>query len=800
MKRSRSFAMLYAMSALGAGVTFTAHAQDSDRRSGGLGLQLEEVVVTAQRREEFLQDVPVSMTVFTQRQLDNANIINAGDLATYTPSLQTNNRFGADNTTFNIRGFSQELRTTASVGVYFADVVALRGGNMTSSGDGAGPGDFFDLANVQVLKGPTGTLFGRNTTGGAILITPQRPTDKFEGYVQGSAGDYDMLGGQAVVNIPVSDGFALRLGADTQQRDGYLNNISDIGPDDFADVDYTAYRASALWNITDSLENYTILRYSESDNNGYPGSLLGCNPAGAQLYPYCQADLERRQAAGNLDFYDISNFVPHPVNEQETSHVINTTTWELNDSLTFKNILAYGTLETKQRTNVFGTDWQAAGAPLVFQMVGFNSNLPITDQETFVEEFQVQGDSFDERLVWQAGLYYESSEPGSDYGSQSAAMISCDQISIESANPADFRCNNLSGFGNVVVASGGAEYTNKAAYAQGTYELTDAFSLTAGLRYTDDETEGEITDHIYNFPIVAPNTYAPYSRVVTETRSPSTSSTEPTWMFGVDYKPTDDAMLYAKYTRGYRQGSVNLGGTTGLDVHGPETVDTYEIGSKLSFTGTMPATLNLAAFYNDFEDQQVQYGYFKPTLVGTPGIANAGSSTIWGIEAEGNLQVTENFLLSASYTYLDTEVEKLEWPVLPPGTSIIAPSYTTAEGEPLSFAPENKLALSAAYLLPIPADIGEMTLSATYVYTDEMQATSQESSAYATMPDYDLVNFNLNWTGVFGSPVDLSAFVTNATDEEYTTFIAGVWSNGGEYSQVGIPRMYGARIRYNFGG
>lgn len=137
---------------------------------------LDEIVVTARRMEERLLDVPISITAYNQQQLTDRNVVAAGDLATYTPSLSANLRYGSDNASFAIRGFSQEIRTTASVGLYFADVVAARGGGSTPSGDGAGPGAFFDLQNAQVLKGPQGTLFGRNTTGGAVLLVPKKPT------------------------------------------------------------------------------------------------------------------------------------------------------------------------------------------------------------------------------------------------------------------------------------------------------------------------------------------------------------------------------------------------------------------------------------------------------------------------------------------------------------------------------------------------------------------------------------------------------------------------------------------------
>ncbi len=797
MKPSHYTYALFATAALGAGLSTPALSQEDEVGTRAASTVLEEVIVTARRREELLQEVPDSIQVFSQQQLDDKNIVNAADLAAYTPSLSINNRFGGDNTTFAIRGFQQELRTTASVGVYFAEVVAPRGANSQQSGDGAGPGDMFDLVNVQVVKGPTGTLFGRNTTGGAILLTPQRPTDEFEGYIEGSAGNYDMWRGQGVVNIPVSDTFKLRLGIDAQQRDGYLDNFSGIGPSDFADLDYTSYRLSAVWDITDTLENYTILRYTDSQNNGYPGSLFACNTEEPLGFAVCQPDLDNRKAIGKNGFYDVYNFVPDPVSKIEQGQVINTTTWDINDSFRFKNILSYAALQTDQRSAIYGTDWSIAGAPLIFQMVGLANDMHTTDQETWVEEMQIQGTSFDERLTWQAGLYYENSKPIDDYGAQSPAIISCDLNTIN-GDPEDFRCNNIARQGAVQRTPGGVEYTNKAVYAQGTYDLNTEFALTVGLRYTDDKTEGDVTDTIYFFPAVAPNTYAPYDSTLTERRTPKQDSSKPTWLLGVDYTPNDDMLFYAKYNRGYRQGSVNVGGSVGLDEHDPETVDTYEIGSKMTFNGSIPAVVNMDVFYNDFQDQQIQFGYFKTSGVGSTAVVNAGSSTIWGIEFESNVQLTDNFSLSANYTYLDTNVDELVFPPVPPNTIADEPIITTAEGEPLAYAPKNKLAMTAAYRLPIPADTGEVRFAVTYVYTDEQQANSKETSPLATLDDTKIWNANINWYGIFGSAFDLSAFVTNATDEEYITFMTGNWPSGLESGQVGVPRMYGARLRYSF--
>ena len=202
MMRTKSIAHVVARGmALSLIPAMPAFAQIAQREE----VSLAEVIVTARRVEERLQDVPISITVFNQAQLTNRNVVTASDLALYTPSLSVNDNFGSANTAFAIRGFVQDIGTQPSVGVYFADVVAPRGAaNNMPIGDGAGPGNFFDLQNVQVLNGPQGTLFGRNTTGGAVLLVPQKPTDEFGGYVEGSVGNHDMQRIQGVLNVPLT--------------------------------------------------------------------------------------------------------------------------------------------------------------------------------------------------------------------------------------------------------------------------------------------------------------------------------------------------------------------------------------------------------------------------------------------------------------------------------------------------------------------------------------------------------------------------------------------------------------------
>ncbi len=818
MTRLRDQRAITALLVLGAQSAVPALAQQPGPPPGPNVLLLEEVVVNARRREELLQDVPISITVFNQQQLDNENVVNASDLATYTTSLSVNQRFGGENTSFAIRGFTQELRTTASVGTYFAEVVAPRGANAQTSGDGAGPGSFFDLENVQVLKGPQGTLFGRNTTGGAVLITPKRPTDELEGYLEGSAGNYDMYRSQGVINIPAGDRVRLRFGIDQQKRDGFLDNTTDVGPSDFADVDYVAGRASMVIDITDTLSNYTVGTYTDSKTSGQPSTLIDCNTSGGGLLssfyvPDCQAQLARQRANGQTDFYDMANNVPFAGLKIEQWQVINHTDWEITDDIVLRNIMSYANLETKNAADLFGLDFpQPDGSQRVFAMSGVRPGLTTTNQDSLVEELQIQGSSFDDALTWQGGLYYENSEPKGNSGAQNATQIFCDVGTLNTDNPQDMRCDAQFALSSVSNSIEGVEYDNRAIYSQATYDINDRLSVTGGLRYTWDKTKGTQQGVNYKFDsdgVLEPPEAVPAAPLVKMKQQ----SDKPTWVTDISYKPTVDVLLYAKYARGYRQGGVNPAGqhpapgtddSVRIDIHGPERVDTYEIGAKTSFDGyegRLPGTFNIAAFYNDFRDQQLQNGIFTTQGAGSTAIVNAGKSRIWGVELEGTVSPTDRLQFSVAYTYLNTEVLELDdVSALIASTGALASALSTSEGEELPYSPKHQAVASARYLAPVPAEYGDVTLGATYVYYSDQLAVSESASPnYYELDSYKLVNFNLNWDGIGGSAFDASLFVTNTFNEKYQVYLAGLWSvTGFESAMTGQPRMYGAGLRYNF--
>jgi iron complex outermembrane receptor protein len=819
-----------------------------------------DIIVNARRVEERLQDVPISITVFNQQQLTNRNVVNAADLANYTPSLSANANFGSENTSFAIRGFTQDAGTPPSVGVYFADVVAPRGPTQgTQAGDGAGPGNFFDLQNVQVLKGPQGTLQGRNTTGGAVLFVPQRPTYKFEGYIEGSYGNYDMKRVQGAINVPLGDNARLRIAGDHQDRDGYLHNISGVGPSRYNDVNYTSLRASLVVDLTPDLENYMIGSFTRSNTNGSVQKLIGCNPAGYNpvnpalggrnfigVFSCGQLAHEKTLGAG---FYDLEAALPNPISRITQWQFINTTTWHASDTLTLKNIASYAQFSDLQRSPLFGTNWSTAnlpfpyaqfvfpfGAPAIFTDISPIPGLNTSDQSTFTEEFQVQGSAMDHKLTYQLGAYLEVSDPLGPSGNQSNQLAPCTDLST-------FQCTDPIGqaftaaltaqlgfpfpvhVGAVNYTSGRTSYRDVGLYAQATYKLTSQLSLTGGFRYTWDRQTNDSTRYYANFAVLPPYTAAPVFQCTDPGQAPTCSehlqqsSQKPTWLIDLDYKPTDDILLYAKYSRGYRAGGVAVNAPIDHRTFEPEQVDSYEGGIKTTFRGAVHGTFNVSAFYNNFSNQQLQLGFNnnqnfmgsgQPAPVSpTTAIINAGKSRIWGIEAEATITPFRGFTFDGSYTYLNTSVQKVG------AFSTTDPNYqanntTIAPGAPLVLSPRNKFTVTGTYTLPLPESIGKISFGATFTHTDKQISTydyygtlgaptvATFGADFGTLAPRDLLNLNLSWNGVGGLPVDLAVFATNVTDAKYYAFVPGLDSSGAEFAVLGEPRMFGGRVRYRF--
>jgi iron complex outermembrane receptor protein len=831
-----------------------------------------DIIVTARRVAERLQDVPLSITVYNQEQIANRNIVVATDLATYTPSLSVNQRFGAEKATFAIRGFNQDIGTAPTVGVYFADVVGVRAQGGTTSGNTVGAGSFMDLRNVQVLKGPQGTLFGRNTTGGAVLLVPNKPSDKLEGFVELQAGNYNMMRGTAVFNIPLTPWLKIRAGVDRNVRQGYMRNRSGIGPKDYNDVDYFYGRFSMVADLGPDIENYTIFHYSNSDPHGRAsrniicanvarpllnGTISPAAPLNAVGYPsfgngvdplpgntnlrgvttYAACDQIARQNARGDKLTDVEVSNPDPHLHLKTWQVINTTTWNAADWLTVKNIASYGEFREFSRFNLYSDNFivsnqtrfftPAPGTTLPltpgtpFQYIQLDvgpDNNPNAAEKTMTEELQFQIHSGNLKAV--VGGYLEFSRPiGWNYA-HTGAYLNC-------ASPENLLCTNPLFIGNISASRTRFAFDNHGVFAQGTYDFNEHFAVTVGARYTFDKIKGQnestrinflpgslgIRNRVcndiihFNVPDGPDADSAPDALVVT---NPSqchfelkNSSKKPTWLIDLDYKPNRDILIYAKYARGYRQGGINFT-NPGLELWNPEKVDSYEIGAKTTFrAGSVRGYFNVAAFYNNFTNQQVFGGLTaKPTsgLAGGAAIINAGKSTLKGLEVDASANFFTNLRVDLGYTHLLTKIKELVTPTLDPNSPFSAVTPTASVGDPLTFSPKHRLTMTATYTLPLAESLGELSVGGTWVYTSKQIADGGMPAEIGLIHSTNLFNLNINWNKMFGSPLDAAFFMTNVTDKRYSVGTGGGYNSAGFGDiNIGLPRMWGVRLRVRMG-
>lgn len=809
-----------------------AAAVENDTRDDG------DIVVTARRTEERLQDVPLSIAAFSDEELEERAINAAEDLGKLDPSLQTATSFPRGRFTPAMRGLAGSVGTGGqpqSVISYFAEV---------PTGNPA----FYDLRNVQVIKGPQGTLFGETATAGVILFEPQRPGNEFDGYAQVEMGSYDYVGTEAAINVPIfPEVWSLRAAGQMRQRDGYTRAISSQPgvPTRRADnLDYRSFRLSSLLRPFDGLEIYTIFVKEANDTNG-TGAILNsvldaslalrgipaasaasaarfqyfggfAPPPGLTYVQILQQRLIEQQARGIRAFgvgYDLST-------RERSTALINHITWNFGDNVTFKNIT--GWQQSKSAGSGFqidGTDVPALDSLSTTCVEGISpgdclGRGPIT----LTNEARLNGTLFDGRLNWQTGFYYRKIK-SDDWSPTGGSVV----IGASPTSATSTRCalTGTSGFGlpagTQCVELIKTLSDSYAGYAQLTYEVIDGLSLTGGFRRTWDYTRSTFVAGPTNAVTFMGQTI--FRSVLGPDPFPNSASLEveiprshnDTYTLGVDWKPTDDLLLYALHRKGYKSGGVNsaINPTLPEFFFGPETVEDYEIGAKASFdVGGMPVRANLALFSTDYGDIQRRTSQSVGGSLQTF-TANVASAKIKGLEFNLSVEPAEWFSLDVAYAYVDAKFKN--WvdrttcaadpspsgcrPLLPQvagtfdvvidhvaGTKTVIErangrlvSTDTFKPDLFGQTPKHKLSVQPAFHFGgFSEGLEGMRLSASITYTSKQAVSDTGYSllvpvADATLPGYTLVDARFDWTdfvSAAGLSLDFFANVTNLFDSK----------------------------------
>ena len=691
----------------------SASAQESER-----ALVLEEVTVTARRRSENVQDVPIAVTALSGDELRMRGAQDITEVAQAVPSV-TLEPSRATNTTLTafIRGVGQQDPLAGfeqGVALYLDDVYLARPQGALL--------DIYDVERIEVLRGPQGTLYGRNAVGGAIKYVTRRLSDDLDIRLRGSYGQYNQVDMVGTVSGAVADGFRLGATVASFQRDGFGDNLFTGGEQ--YDKDIVGYRVSAEWEPAESI--LIRVAYDNTDDQSsavagwrpYPGAFSG-TPSPGDVF-------DTNAGAGSLP----STAGIGGNNQVEAEGWMASIDWDLNDEITLRSITS-----AREDYTESVIDFDSLASP------DFDAPV-IYDNEQFSQEFQMLWNTDRWNLV--LGYYYLDSEASNDF-----------DVVLGLLAP-----------GGITAYTGGVVETEAwSVFTDLTYDLTERWSLSVGGRYTEDERNADIFRANYL------GTGSPFFGNDSAILLAATSDYEASRTYydfsprvNLSYSINEDMTVYGGYSEGWKAGSFDPRGANfatpeverGFD---PEELDSWEVGLKTTYWGGR-ATTNVALFYSDYQDMQIPGSVgvdsdgdgVNDSFVGT--VTNAAQSTISGLEIEGSVLLTENLSLSYAGSFLDATID--EW---------IVGGVDTSGDRTIQNTPEEMFFLGANYR--IPAFGGDLLLSTSYSWKSEIQQFE------APAPDIDQDSYGI-WNGSMVWTSDSETWLVglhgkNLADEEYRT-------------------------------
>jgi iron complex outermembrane recepter protein len=722
---------------------------------GHAGAQLEEIVVTARRVEESLQSVPVSITALSGAALEQRSIVNLTDVGKAVPNLFVREGPQDPSSAFiTIRGQAQSdslITIDTAVGLYVDGVNYPRSFGMRSN--------MVDVERIEVLRGPQGTLYGKNTTGGAFSVITRNPTDEFGASIKVNAGNFATFGGQGVLNIPIADGVGLRLvGGLATRGEGFGSNAAG---QELQTEDSKFVRGKLMLDPTPDLNILIAADYQEYDNGGPVVNLGGTVTTGLGATSYgiekglsgAAAVAAFQTEASGGGFWNSNGTFDRGSRFEAYGGSLDIN-WDITDSISMRSISSWRQYE---RDTAYDFDLSSATIIHPHTMTPYDRNA--------TQEFQLLGD-FD-KVTYVIGLY------GSDErGLDGSVAKSVGALTNFSTNVQD---------ATVISRSLGI-------FGQATWEFADNWSLTGGLRYTserkimktrnrDISLAGVVTCNVPVQLLDAPEACE---------GTLDNSFAEPSWLISLDHQLTDDAMVYGKVSHGFRGGGQNLRGTRILDSFqsfAPELVTEYEAGVKTELFDRR-LRLNAAIYYDELSDVQrsvlVAAGNLPITIV-----TNAASATLYGGEIEGTFRATDHLTLQAGYSYNKAEYEEF----------IDFTGDRSAEAWP---TPEWQFNASALYSMP--TSFGSVAASIDYyMQADYNVSPASKRSKEVTQKSYGLLGARVSAT-FDDRGLEVALYGRNLMDEEYFTTGIGLESLGYNITFAGEPRIYGIELTQRFGG
>lgn len=789
-------------------------------------LVLEEIIVTARKRVESLQETPVAVTALSTQALREAGVRNLSDLNQIVPNIEVasgNGNAGIAN--IYIRGVGQRnsgANIDSGVGVYIDGIYIGRP-------DGALL-DINDVQSVQVLRGPQGTLFGKNTTGGALVFTSNPPVDEFEALVGARVGNYDRRDADLMVNVPITDTLFTRLSGTHRSRDGYMENLYD--GQDYNDEDRQSLIWQTRWLVSDDFTLDLNLNWAQTDQKarpqkclpveGYDGwqevlfNQLAITPStGRELKDFCRD----AAAAGGDDPYKIISDIGG-IYKVENRGAGLTAEWMLGENLSIKSITGWRYTEAEQNDELDST-----GIPFLHRTNSVHPFSTPAKTDQYSQEFQLTGSAFDDRMQYVAGVFWFSEETDN-------------RRSVNILGPFDPAIGGTffsSSTANLKIAENEAI----AVFSQVEWEFNDHWRTTLGVRYTEEDRE--FTRELYlpdpatldanGGPVVPlggglyivsrPDfVYNPeFDFLLDDAPSGKVSNDDVTPMASIQYLLgdndfIDDGSLYLTYSEGFLSGGLSEAPGGSLEEFEPEEVENWEFGFKLDLLDRS-LRINGAIFNMDYINRQLTTLVINPnTGSPAPATINAAESTIRGIELETTWLPAERWMISFNATINDGEIETYDDvqltlagdQELSPGctrTSLVVVAVDECPNdrsdENLPRLPEETYMLAVQYDWDSRFGLLQPRLQASWKFDIDycFDSASCRSGLWLEDEQFELSG-RIGWVSPEGKWTG-GLYGTNLTDEDY--FIGGtalVESSGiGGYVPV-APRMYGLELQYNF--
>ena len=744
---------------------------------------IEEITVTAQKREENITDVPVAVSVLGQQQIDGSFSNNMEDLQALVPSVSFRTGNTTRNSALTVRGIG-----TISFSVAAEPSVSTVVDNVVLGRSGQAFGDLYDLERVEVLRGPQGTLFGKNASAGVVNITTRRPGEELEGYISGTFYEDNEYQFRARVSGPLTDDLRGSVTVLSSEFDGYITNV--YNNKTINGYDKQGIRAMLEYDVSDATEVLFIFEDYEADND-------------------CCVDLEARASGRNPDSEAVPSGSGLDLDQRLADHDFETRTLDASTAMsvqietalgdhTLTSITAHRTWDNTEFregdfTSIAGdSDQPVFGVPFQLHDIGPQ------EWRQFSQEIRLASPT-GEAFEYQVGLFYWNIDSARNFTRDASCQNNNGQLDAAIANHLDLTlglpsdpddvaayiaANNITCNANDIVAATGymeTEFDNFAVFGQGSYAFSDAFRLLFGLRYTQDDVS--YSHNRRNLDVygrrgvgVRPR-YSDGNNQTDTNLSGSTDETNVSGKIGIQWDVNDRMMTYATYSTGYKGPAFNVYYNMDPDDINPisaEESTTIELGLKYSPDWGL---VSLAVYDSEIEDFQANdFDTSDGTTI--TGFTNGGDVETQGVELDFIWAASDQLTFSGGFALSEAE--------------------SVVSGDPLPFAPDTKVTFAGMYEMPL-ANGASIMINGNYVYTDEKLSgnigQTSSSNPEVLLPDYSILNGSIGYHSE-DDRLSVTLIGKNLTDESYATTYSG---DGFRYQ---IPRdasrYFGLNFRVNF--